>query len=212
MLNALARLGVTAEPHDSRSRALRRSGRHRRLHVGSLGVARVQPRVRQGTWRPRSRARPRPVRSCSKSSNAATCGSARSKVHATRSARSRRPACRSRSSPMPTAPSKRSFVPTASVRSDRAPESKSRRWSTPASWGWRSPTPRSSPTRSTPWAWPRNAPSTWATRRRPTLRAPALAGIHPVLVDPFDHHPDFEGVRMKALADVAARLKVRSSL
>ena len=35
------------------------------------------------------------------------------------------------------------------------------------------------------------------------------AGIHPVLVDPFDHHPEFDGVRVKALADVAPRLAVR---
>ena len=33
------------------------------------------------------------------------------------------------------------------------------------------------------------------------------AGIHPVLVDPFDHHPGFNGVRVKALADVAALLR-----
>lgn len=35
------------------------------------------------------------------------------------------------------------------------------------------------------------------------------AGIHPVLVDPFDHHPEFDGVRVNALADVAALLAAR---
>jgi len=30
-----------------------------------------------------------------------------------------------------------------------------------------------------------------------------------VLVDPFDHHPEFDGVRVKALAEVATLLRAR---
>ncbi len=32
------------------------------------------------------------------------------------------------------------------------------------------------------------------------------AGVHPVLIDPFDHHPSFDGMRVVSLAEVARRL------
>jgi hypothetical protein len=52
-------------------------------------------------------------------------------------------------------------------------------------------------------------PSTWATRPVPTSTAPA-AGVRPVLIDPYDFHPDLDVERVSSLVDGSSSFELAS--